>query len=516
MNRRACLLAACTVLALMLPSGSSSAASEPEFAGFSGSSRAAPVKLEIYEPTIPLPASPQAELELAWTNAKGFTGQMESRASWLWPGDSMGTGFRTYGEALGLPEQLWKDGYPVQVNAAQPQGKPSQSNEQLPGTSMRASAEPASASATAGFTSDGDVSEPEPGSTDPPVDPLTELMGTSGITAGGTDGARAGEEAAPGALPPELAALVDVGAATSTSTLAAGDQVTAAARASASDVSIAAGLITIRSVATQARSISTAKDATVAGKSLVTGITIAGQPVTLDGDGLHVAGQGGDLPGLPDDPAKALEELGITLSLPAVAKKRAGRLGEVDAAGLRIVIDVAQLRSKLAALPIDDLIAAIPDDAGDLKKLLGAVANLAPKIVLTLGVAEVSTETVPAIPPPPVDPGDDSPADDTDDPPPASDDAPPAAAAPAAGAPAPGAVPPAETAPAGPAPTTDPVTTMAGLPDLTSIPGLLMYGGIGAAFAAGTWLRRVGLIVLGGGATCGHGLATGLPDLRKA
>ena len=56
----------------------------------------------------------------------------------------------------------------------------------------------------------------------------------------------------------------------------------------------------------------------------------------------------------------------------------------------------------------------------------------------------------------------------------------------------------------------------AGLPPLASIPGALLVGGVALAAAAGTWLRKIGVLALGGAATCTHGLDSGLPDLRKA
>ncbi|HEX8780345.1 MAG TPA: hypothetical protein VF728_04145, partial [Nocardioides sp.] len=55
-----------------------------------------------------------------------------------------------------------------------------------------------------------------------------------------------------------------------------------------------------------------------------------------------------------------------------------------------------------------------------------------------------------------------------------------------------------------------------GLPALNTIPGALTMGGILAAIGAGTWLRRIGVMALGGAATCSHGLDSGLPDLRQA
>ena len=88
-----------------------------------------------------------------------------------------------------------------------------------------------------------------------------------------------------------------------------------------------------------------------------------------------------------------------------------------------------------------------------------------------------------------------------------------------------GDVPPAEApgAPADPgtAPAADGDLTGAapmgsGLPPLNSVPGALTVGGIGLAAAAGTWLRKIGLVALGGTGSCPHGLDSGLPDLRKA
>jgi hypothetical protein len=75
-----------------------------------------------------------------------------------------------------------------------------------------------------------------------------------------------------------------------------------------------------------------------------------------------------------------------------------------------------------------------------------------------------------------------------------------------------GGTPPTSTAVT---PTAEP-TAAPGLPPLGSVPGILVYGGIALAALLGWVLKRVAASVLGAGATCGHGLPTGLPDLRKA
>ncbi len=64
---------------------------------------AAPLKIEIYEPTIPIPGSPQGEVEVAYTEVEGDSSQSRGRSSYLWPGDPIGEGFKTFVEQLGFP-----------------------------------------------------------------------------------------------------------------------------------------------------------------------------------------------------------------------------------------------------------------------------------------------------------------------------------------------------------------------------------------------------------------------------
>src|SRR6478609_2628923 len=152
-------LAAAAVLGGMLPASPGVAADKPTFSGYSADAWAAPVKIEIYEPTIPVPANPQLEVELAYSTVEADSGSSQGRASWLWPGDPVGEGLKTFVTQLGLPEQLGEAGYPVQVNAAQPTGEAAQSDEPFPGTVMRTSATERKTQAQVGFSPDGAVDD---------------------------------------------------------------------------------------------------------------------------------------------------------------------------------------------------------------------------------------------------------------------------------------------------------------------------------------------------------------------
>lgn len=542
------------------------APAKPAFGGYTTTSSATPLKIEVYEPTIPVPATPQAELSLAYTTVQAATGpNVHGRASWLWPGDPVGEGCKTFVEQLGLGDTgLCKDGYPVQVNSGAPDGDPKQSDEPFPGAVMRTRASAKDTVAEAGWSPDGDVSDAPakkgkakngkdkkgggapvpglPGLPGLPGSPLPTGL-ASGLPARPGDlsalgaaitGKPAGDGAAPGhgstgsplpsppagpGLPPALAALVDAGSMSSISrSVNAGSVVTTTATSRIGDLSLVGGLVTADSVKVSSVASSNGKKATGDGVARVVGLAIAGNGFTVDRDGVHPAGPQTPIPGLPDQPAKALKQLGISFVLPKGHKSVQGADGQVTVQGLQIVIDTHPLRHRLDKIPFDEIVGQVPDSAGKLKSLLGAAVHLAPKIVITAGNSATAANTVPAIALPDLG-GLAGPANGA------------GGAAGAVGGASGGVVtggamsggPGAGLGAAGgaagaPTDATSVATrnAAAGLPPLASVPGALMMGGLLLATGLGWWLQKIGAFVLGGAGSCSHGLETGVPDLRKA
>jgi hypothetical protein len=338
--------------------------------------------------------------------------------------------------------------------------------------------------------------------------------GTGVTTAEGDDPAP--EPPGPGSpgVPPELAALVDVEGYTSTSkNVATADSVVTTARSALGDVSLLGGTIVLDGVVVTSTSSSDGAKGTSGGKATLGGITIAGQEFSFGTDGFEAAGQHTDIPGLPDDPAKALEQLGIKLELPKPARTTQGDQASSEMAGLRVDIDTSVLRSQLDALPINDLINALPNDPPELKSTLQSLAGLSPRIVVTLGNASTEVDTVQGIDLPTGDLPDNDPGDTGGA----------GGGAGGSGASGPAAAPPSavDPGPTGSAPSAagdlgDAELAGSGLPPLYSIPGAVLVGSIALAAVGGSWLRKMGAIALGGSGSCTHGLDSGLPDLRKA
>lgn len=489
---------------------------EPDFGGYSAEAMATPLKLEIYEPTIPIPATPQAEMELAYTKAEAASGPSGTGvASWLWPGDPVGQGFKTFMEAFGLAE-LGKDGYPIQVNSRTPGEPGSESDERFPGSLMRTSADEKGVRSTVGWSTDGDVSAEQQGDApeqpEAPVDPADAL----GAAITGSSRTAPAEEPPSRSLPPQLAALVDVDGMVSTSRIETlGDTVRAIATSKLHQVSILGGVITADSITVTSTTTADGQKPTASGVSKVVGLELAGTPIIVGREGVQLADQGSQIPGLSDNPGKALEQLGVSLVLPHPEQSVRGDSGTAAFQGLQIVIDTRPLRANLDDIPFDQVIDPIPDGEGtsELKSLLGAATQLAPKFVITAGNSSTETSTVPkmAFDLPTVDPG----ALTGAAAPPASGTGS-AAAAPGAGAPPLGGEAGAAAAAGGDAGALAAEPMSAGLPPLASIPGALMVGGIILASGVGWWLQRIGGLVLGGAGTCSHGLETGVPDLRRA
>ena len=150
MSKRLAVPVACTGLAVfMLPwGGTAQAESVVPYSGYTSLATASPLVIEIYEPTIPIPHTPEFEMQFAYTKVLADSSSTKSRASFVWPGDPVGEGLKTFIEQLGLPPSLGKAGYPVQVNSGFPSGPARQSQAPVPGGFMKTSAEDGKASAS--------------------------------------------------------------------------------------------------------------------------------------------------------------------------------------------------------------------------------------------------------------------------------------------------------------------------------------------------------------------------------
>lgn len=553
-KRLAAPISAAALAGVVLPMSASAPAAgqddtaKPAFSGFSSSAWAAPVKVEIYEPTIPIPANPQMELEMGYSKVEADSGSSLGRASWLWPGDSLGEGAKTVIENLGLPEQLSgplaAQGYPVQVNASQPSGEAKASDEPFPGTVMRTSAGEKTTVAQVGFSPDNEVRDGSGDGGDggdgggapglpgvPGLPPIPGLPGSAGggdllqqfgqaITgsagpAGAADDPQddpSGGSGAPG-LPPQVAALVDFeGYASTSKNVVTDSKVVASSRSALGDVYLLGGTVVLNGVVVTSTSSSDGAKGSSGGKATLGGLTIAGQEFSFGPGGAEGAGQHADVPAVPDQATAALDQLGIKLILPKPDLAKQGDQASSTMAGLVVEIDTAKLRGQLDALPIDDIVNAFPNDPPDLKKALQTLVGLSPRIVVTLGNAGSEVDTVQGIELPTGDLPDNDPAGSGDTGGPA------AAGGPTAAGGSPSAVGP---GPAGSAPSADgdlgdAQLAGSGLPPLYSIPGAILVASLALAAVGGTWLRRIGAIALGGAGSCTHGLDSGLPDLRKA
>ena len=513
-------LAAAALMGVAMPA--TTAEAKPQFSGFAAEATATPLKIAIYEPVLPIPSEPQAELDFAYTKAESATGPSAvGRASWVWPGDAVGEGCKTFVELIGLGATgLCADGYPVQVNSQTPGGPEHADDEPFPGAVMRTSSSADRTIAKVGFATDGDVEEREPQEGgDLPESPLPLPPGDlSQLGAAITGKAAEPEPAANALFPEELAAIVDVGQMSSISELVTGgDVIRSVGHSRISDLSLLGGLITADSIRVTTTATSNGRKAVADVSSRVAGLAIAGNQFTIDRDGVQAAGQPSPIDGLPDEPSKALEQIGVSFQLPQGSRSAKGEQSSAHLEGLQIIIDTRVLRSQLDTGALEEAVAGItgqlPPEAVQLKGAVGALFQLAPKVVITAGNASAAATTIQGVAFPPIDlpdvPGDIS----------AGGGSGVSGGAVSGGTGAlPGDAAPAPAADAGAPVTTDVATepVAAGLPPLASIPGALLVGGLILASGAGWWLQRIGGFVIGGAGACAHGLETGIPDLRKA
>jgi hypothetical protein len=523
MKRRTTRTAA-TLVALGLVAGSGAAALVPaqavvpaaSYGGFNTVATASPLKLEVFEPAIPIPTEPQFELDFSYTRVLGDSGPSTSaRASAMWPGPAIGEGLKTFGEQLGLPAALTEGGYPVQVNSQFPGETTQAASEPLPGMVQRVNAGEKRTTAKAGYTGSGDLAGSDPDGGTAGTNPLDALTSGDLTALGGLlTGTETGNADNPISTNPmgALSLLIDFDGMTSVSTSEYDDdKVIATATSRIGELRLLTGLIKLTGIDVVTKVTSSLDGGAKTSQTVdVGGMTIAGQKFAYGPEGFEIAGTKAPIPGLPTTAADLLKMLGVSIEVPMPVVTKNGLSGSVEADAVRITLDTKPLRSKLPSLPLDDLVGSLPDlkQANILKGMLLSLNTFAPKLVLHLGSSYASATTVPAID---LGGGTDVPTGTTGT---AGTPGTPGTAG-TTGTPGTGEVPPAGVTP----PSTTPVEKVSapkGLPPLGSIPVLLTLAGLALAGGAGWYLRQAGGILFGTGGTCLHGLKAGIPDLRKA
>jgi hypothetical protein len=494
---------------------------DPSYGGFSTVATASPLKLEVFEPSIPIPTEPQFEMDFSYTRVLGDSGPSTSaRASAMWPGPAIGEGLKTFGEQLGMPPQLTDGGYPVQVNSSYPSDDTQAASEPFPGMVQRVNAGEKRTVAKAGYTGSGDLADGDSGdgTTPAPANPLDGLsQGDFSGLGSILTGTSTGNDENPTQTNPmgALSQLIDFDGMTSvSSTTYDDDKVVATATSRLGELRLLLGMIKLTGINVVTKVVSSVDGGAVTSQVVdVGGMTIAGQKFSYGPKGFTAAGSTTPVPGLPTNATDLLKMLGVEIEVPAPVVTKDGAAGRVDAEAVRITMDTKPLRSKLPSLPLDSFVSQLPDlqQGNLLKGMLLSLNTFAPRLVLHLGQASASANAVPQF-----DFGNDA-VPSTGPVGSAGTGATGAAGqAPAVGG-SPGEVPPAATS----TPTTgttevNPVAAIPGLPPLGTVPGMLALLGLLLASIAGWYLRRAGGLLFGVGATCTHGLKAGIPDLRKA
>jgi hypothetical protein len=489
-------IAGCTVAGLLALAWPGPAGADSSLGGYTVTSSASVIHVEVFEPVLPLPSNPQGDVSIGYTATNADSGpSTRALASYVWPGAVIGDGFD---QLTGKPGSV----YPVQVNSRYPAtaSAPAKNTAQITdGNGMTTSTDGATTSASVtglGIAGQG-----------------VNLLGGLGqglSQLGGKGKAIKPPPDVPVPVSSTLAALVTAKGITSTTTVKVADKlVTSTSTAAAADISILHGIIGLSGINVTNTVTSDGTKATVAGSATIGGLTIAGLKVGLGDGGITIGTTAVKLPELPTSLTGLLKSLGVEISVSPVTKTVSGATGTFEGQALVISIDTGPLKQALNG-PLSLLINLLGTSAAT---NLAPVIQLAPRIVLKLGEANA---TVSASPPYSGGGGFNGGGGST------------GGGTGTGGTPgSPGGVISIPNPTVGPTgPTTGPGTTTTGpgsqpqtaaysLPGLGEVPRFLIIGALILAALIGWLMQAAGGLLLGGGGTCGLGLSTGIPDLRK-
>jgi hypothetical protein len=111
------------------------------------------------------------------------------------------------------------------------------------------------------------------------------------------------------------------------------------------DLSLAGGLVTIATLKSVAHAVTDGTVASGTASTTVTGMTVAGTPVTIDDTGVHAAGQGSALPNL-DAINQLLAPTGMQMFLARPTRTVSGASVTLDAGNLIIMLGNAQYKAQ--------------------------------------------------------------------------------------------------------------------------------------------------------------------------